>query len=870
MKSKVLTYLNPSNLFCDQQNSKIFNQVIHVCATSNLADAVQEAIVSDSVIDSGDVISMSEYSAIMYDAWNSEEQKLIQFLELSDWLNQSDFSDEAILRSFKRNKSDVLDTLRLLVIAGMKSFELRESLGEVKSLKEDLLVEILDWFEKLETVKNAIKPSCTSRNQLVEKVKQKSNRQDARVILDSKIIFHGFYFITPEQQIILEYTASLGFEIIFLNYYDASYPERFEFIGSFINSDYGWPNMAQWKPIQTNRVQGLGDEFFSLFEYQPNHQLLDFSKKADINEYSFDNFIDFLSYIEKNEFIEPPAKVIKVTEREIDKSTILATNASYLNERLQEFYPEKYRSLNNFLKYPIGNLLVKLHELWDIEDKVIYADARQIRRLLATKYFFNDNSEYYLMEVYNDISQFFANCRNVEEWDEKFNELLSLRKEIETDFYYASSSKDKYSEEFSVNESPFSYFPYFSISSNNITLIQNKVHSVFKIANQLFEGENSSVVLRSHFEKLLKIVDNSNDYHASTVSDINILDELRKKLNTDIEITEVNKNDLYDAIQFYLSGSSNDEDMMLVKPLINIDGEIFRKRRVHVTGLDENGLPYGEYSMPWPLNMRTVENLAYKNRYLRLLLKRNESVIDITRYLLFLMFQFAQKLEISYMKNYQQNVNLKKSFYIDLMSDFLNPEEKRIETIEETDMPHLPKEELCYDISGYDADQKASFIYCPKRMVFSILDKQVTFPSEFQQKFLLSKLVTYLGINNNHDEVVRLVKSIFPQFSNLSIEIICKDAFPRSDTLKNSQVFKGYDSNICNYRRSFPYLTSKWSNSNTDENKISIKDLYLKGGNLKKIYEKDFSNSVNQGCMYCPYVSICLSSKLNERGGNYG
>src|SRR5699024_5306327 len=139
--------------------------------------------------------------------------------------------------------------------------------------------------------------------------------------------------------------------------------------------------------------------------------------------------------------------------------------------------------------------------------------------------------------------------------------------------------------------------------------------------------------------------------------DESILIDLTNKLNQQVNVKEVNKDYLNEAVQFYLSGTANEDDEELVEPLINIDGELFRNRAIHITGLDEKGLPYGEYSLPWPLSELLIEKLAIDNKYLKLLVYRNESVVHMSRYLLHLMFKQINKVEISHIKNYEDNSN---------------------------------------------------------------------------------------------------------------------------------------------------------------------------------------------------------------------
>ncbi|MEM5644030.1 hypothetical protein AAHB52_29975 [Bacillus toyonensis] len=101
--------------------------------------------------------------------------------------------------------------------------------------KEKLFQQI--WFEvegKDSTYKDI-------RNKLrkgwaIEEIKEKINKllkETERPALDvgmNQLVLHGFYFITPEQQIFLQALRKAGFSFTFFNFYDQRFPETFNFI----------------------------------------------------------------------------------------------------------------------------------------------------------------------------------------------------------------------------------------------------------------------------------------------------------------------------------------------------------------------------------------------------------------------------------------------------------------------------------------------------------------------------------------------------------------------------------------------------------------------------------------------------------------
>jgi len=836
MSVKVYTYDDPTSLF--QQNQLDLNNTIHICATSNMAGAIRNQTEAHEI--NSAVLSMNEFNKIILKEWFSEETILAQYLELTDYLEELNIPDQRILHTYKRNKDELLETLRLLYFVGTNPKTLYDVIQTDNfSKKESLLPNLYVWFSNLDSNKLYLKSSLSSSSDLIKKIEDKKK---VHLNSETSIIFHGFYFITPEQQKVMEYVKKIGFDIAFFHYYKNNYPASFSFIQKFINEDYGWLNYPDWEKMPSNNEIHLGDAFSSMFEGED----ITVTHSENVKRYEFSNFTDFLSHAEKYAYID------KEESNKKDK-IIMATNSQYMNNRMQEFYPEKYKNYRNFLKYPIGYLLVQLHEMWDAEGQKLLADNEHIMKILSSGYFFFDNDEDYLAAVYKEIHIFFSQCQSRSEWEEQFDKLLDIRMSIEESFYNASSKVDKFHVDFDldVNESPFSYLPYLSVSSDNIKKVKDKVEAIFNLAKDLFSDEAKDIDLKEHFEKLLNIVNNTRSLRGLDAEDESILIDLTNKLNQQVNVKEVNKDYLNEAVQFYLSGTANEDDEELVEPLINIDGELFRNRAIHITGLDEKGLPYGEYSLPWPLSELLIEKLAIDNKYLKLLVYRNESVVHMTRYLLHLMFKQINKVEISHIKNYEDNSNLQRSFYIKLMEDYI----KKIDYSTEIDLSAesvLMGESETYNISHYSLDKRAEFVHHPNRLFYSKASKQTSYDEPFQQQFVLSSLATYLLINNERSIVESFLIEIFPQFDSLFIELSVEAAESYAGRRQSS--FGEKNIGVSDHRKLFIFPGFKWSENRNDE--LNIDELYSQAKSVLEVSDQDFPNNEIYRSYIYPYHNI--------------
>lgn len=53
---------------------------------------------------------------------------------------------------------------------------------------------------------------------------------------------------------------------------------------------------------------------------------------------------------------------------------IIATNADILNQILSQYYPEKFAGRRNSLNYPVGQFILKLHEMYHDGELILNVD----------------------------------------------------------------------------------------------------------------------------------------------------------------------------------------------------------------------------------------------------------------------------------------------------------------------------------------------------------------------------------------------------------------------------------------------------------------------------------------------------------------
>src|SRR5699024_2269789 len=127
------------------------------------------------------------------------------------------------------------------------------------------------------------------------------------------------------------------------------FPNTFDFIKSFISDNYGWTD--DWNIHTNHGDDGIGVDFLSTFEKEEKTENRHREKII-----AYDSFFDFLHQviIENYPIGEQDGR---------EDVQFIATNADILNEMLIQYYPNRFAGQRNFLNYPIGQFILKIHEM---------------------------------------------------------------------------------------------------------------------------------------------------------------------------------------------------------------------------------------------------------------------------------------------------------------------------------------------------------------------------------------------------------------------------------------------------------------------------------------------------------------------------
>ncbi|WP_241673130.1 hypothetical protein [Bacillus cereus] len=869
MNVDVYTYDDPKRWRNHSKYNKIKN-AIHICATKNMKDGIVEAYQNKEEREFCYVFTIREIIDELLTRWNLPEEQLKQYLKLSRVINELNTDNAELKNAFKNNRSDLLETIRFLTYTGVKPIDLTTINLESNKLteKEKLFQQI--WFEvegKDSTYKDI-------RNKLrkgwaIEEIKKKINRlleKTQRPALDvgmNELVLHGFYFITPEQQIFLQALRKAGFSITFFNFYDHRFPETFDFIKGFISKEYQWTDNWQIESNRENKDESLGTEFLSAFEGEnaPGGTL-----KKEVIRYN--SFFEFL-----NDVIIPNYPIGESEdERDENKNKvqIIATNADMLNGILVQYYPNKFAERRNFLQYPVGQFISKIHQIIDENTLILNEDI--LISAFSSGWLYNPitkkNARDYTY-LLKKLLPFFGNCRTIhEDWLPRFSDLMQHYKEILPAFEGPNDDRIVTSV-----RSPFSKFAHFSLSKKQVEEVYYFVKQLVFIAEELFDIEAKEATISEHFDKLLAILDKHNPIqHSKLLQDetkiIHSLNEKLKKIQDDNFFLY---DDVGEAINVYLSGKLSKTDESFIKPFIEVDGESFKTNinTFYLTGLDEKGLPLDEFSTPWPLQDVTFEKLSIRHEVLELHTLRNQSIKQISRYLLFIALEFLvnESTELSWMQNFLDREDLQPAVYVHQLGlKVIDYKEKANHLVVKTRPNLVDFKDIVVDIDDEDlteltfTDFLIEYNQCKRRFYFSyILGRSPVYTDEFIHQFMFTELIRLVKRSTAlaDEQVIKTVSELFPHWTNYKKEVMA-ETFIKSAGISEKKDSVSGNISISQARKNFqlPGLTKNVRNKLVEEAVMNKPSLLI---DMKEdvMNENVFHAEPGEICRYCPHIDIC-------------
>lgn len=831
-----------------------FPAAVHICATRNQRDGIRACYGKDLK----HIYSFREIIKTLYPRWYSAETQVQQLLRLNKLIAGLNGVKSDIKQAFRKNAMEILNSIRFFTEAGVHPHSLVDEW--LTSEKERLFKMIWQQFVQEDQAVsdhiNALQKPLLQKH-LNEAIRRLSNNKEV-MVQELHLVFHGFYFITPEQQVVLKMIRQQQIPITFFHYYDGRFAETFDFIKAFYNDRFGWPSSEEWvydkapyAPVTSSAYAFLAAYEQSNWNPQPLSETIT----------AYGSFFDFL-----HDVILPNFDIQK-NEKSLRRAQVISPNADELNQLLIAYYPELNAKKRNFLSYPIGRFFVSIHEIYD-NGKMLLSESI-LTDLFSSGWIFDKAKRINAQEYMHDLHKLFPylqGCtgKEIKEWTGRLDQLIQQGLMIEEVFPVSRQNRIVRS-----MRSPFSKIGHFTVPLHRVKQVKQFIESIQRITEIIFGQSSTSSTISQHFKRLKEfLVENR------SVAELNaekeekkIVLELEERLSNIQDESEFLFEDLKDALHYYLSGKLDDNDENFINGLIEIDGEMFKERElpIYLTGLDEHSLPLNEQTIPWPLQHESFELLCEQHVALQLHAIRNRAGKAISRYLFFIALNLSsERMKLSWIKNMLGQHELQRALYVKQLGlkviDFNFNTQVGIPTY----VPHkftvdpLKETETVWETIAFE-DFLAEYKLCPKRFYYSyITDEYPVFSSDFMHQFLFSEIIKTAKISTKEgfDNVFREVSPFFPQWLDFKKRVSAKTAFKYASKqmgqITQVEETVAYTETRKNFQ--FPGLKKVDRERLLEKSKQALSEslLELRSGETQTLPAK-----AGYHCRFCPHIDYC-------------
>lgn len=850
MNVKVHTYSRPKE-WAQHPLYESFPKAIHICATNNQKNGIKVSYGNDLK----HVYSFREFIKSLYRTWYSAETKFQQYLRLTKIIADLQHIKPELKQAFRANAMDVLESIRFFVEANVKPQFLSNCL--LNTEKERVFKEVWHRFFQVDT---ACRDHYEALQRPVSKVMLQNvicqlYRRDTELTEELHIVLHGFYFVTPEQQIIFEILRRQQIQITFFHYYDSRFPDTFDFIKAFVTDRFGWPSPEQWiyDTAPSSVTTTAAQSFLAAYE---NGQMQIAQTKETIIAYP--SFFDFL-----HDVILPNFPIDGGQENNIK---IISPNAEQLNELLLSYYPELNNKKRDFLSYPIGRFLVGLHQIYN--DGRLHLTQEILLPLFSSGWLYDGFTHKHAQDYTYDLLQLFPylqGCKEIDEWILRLEQLIEQGLTIEKAFPVKEENRISRSV-----RSPFAKISHFAVPLDRVKQVKRFLESIQHMSESLF-ADSATNTIDVHFKRLKDLL-KIHGKGAALIANENeklLIQELERKLDNIQDDSEFLYDDIQTALHFYLSGRLDNQDENYIAGFTEIDGEMFKPQdhAIYLTGLDESSLPLGTQSIPWPLQAETFEKLSEQHIALQLHTIRSRANNFISRYLFFIALNLpSQHVKMSWIKNMLDQHELQPALYIKQLG--LNVIDFQAGSIH-TAITYNPYDFTKVRVNQNDGleawktlafeDFLTEYELCPKRFYYSyILDEYPTFSSDFMHQFLFSEIIRVAGqvTKIDFDTLLNEVSPLFPQWLNFKKYVSAKTAFRYVPNKlgEKTAVIEGHSYTETRKNFQFPGFTKQLRNQLINKAKASFSTI------ISDLADEDHQMMPafpSYSCRFCPHIDYC-------------
>lgn len=893
MEVKIINYTDITQLK-KLKEYDLIKDTLHICAAASTTDGMYKTYGTDFL---KPIVSMGNISKFILGDWDNSVVKLGQYTRLTRAIKElteelkdhKDFKNkyEKALRGIRRNQKEILNSMRSLIECNIypEDFnprtleeqlfvelwiraELAEKDESITKFRNEFFKNINDKKEFEQKLNRAISYAINKESKNIKKIKSNEllkyihdeSKGEIKLKQIDRVVLHGFYYIRPIQDRIIDLMKGLGIEIIFLNWYDQKYTKVFEIWDKTFDEKWGYPNKNKWTYEDNKKEYRMCDLFADIYQGTvKNENIQDIKKVVKPRIKVFNDTISFIDKYNQNYIYYSP-------------------ESNKMNDIFKDYYPEKYDN-RHFLSYPIGQYLYQIHRMWDEEIGQLKIDMDSLKECFASGWLTDgDNKNINAIDYTYDlhlIKTYFKNCYTIDEWIDRLNILKQIKEKVVDKLNTDIDESNKNYRFHQVASNPLINFSFFKIDTNRVSQIIKFIEKLIDTAKRLFE-DNKEIDLNSYLKKIDNLIDERSFEFINEIEE-EIVNKLRDKLC--IELNHkiyCYPEDIADALALFLGGDfektdeeeKSEQNNKIVQPIEKIEGSSIthtdRNERVNICQLSEEAIPGSSRGYSWPLNKESLNrikqiNRKNSNRLIDRMILIVEEAGSINRYLFYCLLQASKNLELSWIKNWEDKT-LEESVYIKLLKtwieDFKTQEEKDIidigiinkvqcisnEPMNKEELDNLPMEAL------------NEYKICPRRFYYSyVLDDYPTYTSDFNHRFVFTGVIKSISTASKCKikDAFNQIEGFFPQWNNIEKQQL-KEYGERYSPRRiiNYDIFDGKS-----------YIQERlWPHFLIYNHSVFF---YKSGYSINEI-KKDTSSGVfnakpesGDKCMYCPHRDYC-------------
>ena len=606
----IYTYSNPYKINKEPYWAMIKN-AFHLCVSQTMVNGLCDQY---KEFYKGKLTTISRFINHLYKDWESDVTVISQRAAIDNVIESLSFSEalgididcEDIVTSLKRNRSYVVQSIRIMFELGMQPNNIKE---ELLTYEQKCIVEI--FKELIRTDNKLFKLKKDFKNEDIDKaisetvddsLQNDEHRDDIANIKNDVIVVHGIHQFSPIMLRTIEILGQYKNVVILFNYqpdYKNVYQTWLD-VYSWFESKINISTHNYHDSSQENEGGIIADNMAAMIA--GSTAAIDFSKKTSVTV--FDNQTEFAGYIAKK-FEE--AEKLRAKEGNIHPALyymdeqIYAANSG-VNEVLKIYFPEQFGE-RDFLDYPIGHFFISVTNMWDPESQAMsIRDISDIYECLSCGIIAESKP--------GTLISTLDKCRLYVSNEDTIKGIIKRLKRL----------KRRLSESDDIEEQKeLSRLEYYNIEEEAIDELIEGLNELNSIAEQFFKDFNDQ---RNDFKKFYQKIYEVLVSKVLEVQDIDdeFRDIVERVLTRLKDVKEVEASASFDCLretmQLYLQQTPKEGKgaNWIVRNFEQIDGDVLRKNRkdnqktYHFACLSDTDMSITHKDeFPWPLDIEFFE-----------------------------------------------------------------------------------------------------------------------------------------------------------------------------------------------------------------------------------------------------------------------